>query len=101
MVSTKAQADNLMRKRLQSAVKGIESVKEKEVVKENEKIKEIEEPVNRSFVSFMYFWYFLFFGKLAQLYCNPPLWCLVLQLKFAFNFTSVLLQTKYFFGFWL
>lgn len=52
MVSTKAQADNLLRKRQQSTVKGIENVKE--LVKEKEKLKEIEEPVNRSFVSFMY-----------------------------------------------
>lgn len=41
-----------MRKRQQSTVKGIENVKE--LVKEKEKLKEIEEPVNRSFVSFMY-----------------------------------------------
>lgn len=43
-----------MRKRQQSAVKGIEHVKELVKEKENEKFKEIQEPVNRSFVSFMY-----------------------------------------------
>lgn len=56
-----------MRKRQQSAVKGIENVKEKELVKENEKIKEIEEPVNRSFVSFMYFGIFVIWKAGAAL----------------------------------
>lgn len=52
-----------MRKRQrQSTVKGIEHVKE--LVKEKEK--EIE-AVNRSFVSFMYIWYFLFWKAGAAL----------------------------------
>lgn len=83
MVSTKAQADNLMRKRQQSTVKGIEHVKELVKEKENEKLKEIQEPVNRSFVSFMYIWYFCF-GKLAQLCCNSPLWCFFIYINFTF-----------------